>query len=57
MRQGLGFLPTSINKIKSQSNLVSGKSYEEFLKIMCDSNVLEINKNLYSVVKRLNWMR
>lgn len=51
MRQGLGFLPTSINKIKSQSNLVSGKSYEEFLRIMCESKVLESHRELFSVVK------
>ncbi|UCQ20731.1 NACHT domain-containing protein [Edwardsiella piscicida] len=53
MRQGLGFLSMSTNKIKAQSNLVSGKSYEEFLGTMCDIGVLEFDNGLYSVAKNV----
>ncbi|WP_432399707.1 NACHT domain-containing protein [Pantoea allii] len=51
MRQGLGFLSMSLNKIKAQSNLVTGKSYDEFLNIMCDIGILDFDNGLYSVAK------
>ncbi|HDZ8835551.1 NACHT domain-containing protein [Aeromonas dhakensis] len=51
MRQGLGFVPLSLNKIKAHSSLVSEKSYEGFIEIMCDAKVLSEQDKLYRVTK------
>jgi hypothetical protein len=40
MRLGLGFNPKSLNKIKQNSSLVSGKSYETLLFELCRANIL-----------------
>lgn len=51
MRQGLGFVSLSINKIKAHSNLVSERSYEDFIGLMCEAGVLIAEDNLYKVSK------
>ncbi|GEM_PF-3200242 len=49
MRQGLGFAPLSLNKIKAHSSLVSERSYEDFIDVMCKTGVLTAQDNLYKV--------
>lgn len=51
MRQGLGFEQLSLNKIKAHSSLVSEKSYEDFIYVMCKAEVLILQDNLYKVSK------
>lgn len=51
MRQGLGFASLSLNKIKAHSNLVSERSYEDFVNFMCKAEVLIAEDNLYKVSK------
>lgn len=49
MRQGLGFYPAGLNRIKSHTNLVSGFAYEAFLRILVSCEVLQLTDDLYSV--------
>ncbi|WP_218177892.1 hypothetical protein, partial [Pseudomonas gingeri] len=49
MRQGLGFAPLSLNKIKAHSSLVSERSYEDFIDVMCKAGVLIAQDSLYKV--------
>lgn len=51
MRQGLGFAPLSLNKIKARSNLVSERSYDDFISVMCTVGVLIAQEDLYKVSK------
>lgn len=51
MRQGLGFASLSLNKIKAYSNLVSERSYEDFIDFMCRADVLIAQDNLFKVSK------
>lgn len=49
MRQGLGFASLSLNKIKAHSSLVSERSYEDFIDVMCKGGVLVAQDSLYKV--------
>lgn len=51
MRQGLGFIPLSINQIKTHTNLVTEMSYEDFIRIMRECGTLNLSDSLYSVKK------
>lgn len=51
MRLGLGFNPKSMNKIKQNTSLIGGKSYETLLGELCRSGILtlESESGTYSV--------
>jgi hypothetical protein len=51
MRQGLGFSPTSVNRIKSHTNIVSELTYEAFLRALVTFDVLQLTGDLYSIKK------
>lgn len=52
MRLGLGFNPKSLNKIKQNTSLLSGKSYEILLSALCRHEVLSFDpeSGTYSVL-------
>lgn len=51
MRQGLGFSATSVNRIKSHTNIVSELTYEAFLSALLTCDVLQLTGDLYSIKK------
>jgi len=52
-RQGLGFGPVGINRIKAQTNLVLDHGYDAFIASLCDRGILqrEAGANIFRVAK------